>query len=205
LALLLIWCHAPSLGIAAALIAGAVGAVGIHRTAERIAMHDRRPADVRTPSEAAALYFACDHEAGRMWKRIAAAPDRAERTAQLRALAGLVEDMAVVYCLVEDDARVAAEVQRDMNDEVRLLNAVAAAEASIVVTRRKRPWSELEQHAGDLLDALADPSVDGTARAELYSHLAQRVIDAKVVAGQGSEVLDSISRCLAPRTRVNTR
>jgi hypothetical protein len=205
LALVLIDRHGPTWGIAAAIFGALAGAEGIRRTAIRLDI-DLEPMAVSTPTAAEKLYFARDHQAGHLWRRLSPTTDPAGHAHVYRELAGLVEDMAVVYRLVEGDVRVAIEVQRDQNDEVRVLHAVAAAEQARAdgTPRQARPWPDLERAAGDLLDRIADPAESAPGiRARCYLDLADRLISKNVLAGNGAEVLASISRCYAALPEVN--
>ena len=127
LAFTLISRYGPAWGIAAAILGGLAGAEGIRRTGRRLGgLLD--PAAVATAGDAERLYFARDHQAGHLWRQLSPTTGPAGHARVYRQMAGLVEDMAVVYRLVEDDVAVAIEVQRDQNDEVRMLHAVAGAE-----------------------------------------------------------------------------
>lgn len=210
-AVLLIVRHGPGWGLIAALAGLLASGEGIRRTANRWnAALD--PATLTTRSAARALYFARDHQSGQVWRRLTAATGPTQRAALYRDLAGLFEDIAVVFLLVHHDhandvgqADPAEQVEalRDRNDEIRLLYAVADAEQARATgtLRARRPWLALEQHAGALLDRIADSSAQATPQdlADLYWQLADQVDATGVVDGTATDVLCSISRSYASR------
>lgn len=204
-AALLILRHGPGWGLAAALACVLASGAGISRSATcwNAALD---PVKITARSSARALYFARDHQAGRVWRRLTPTTGPAQRAALYRELAGLSENIAVVFPLVnriQTDQIEQVEALRDRNDEIRLLYAAAGAEHARATgtARERRPWPALERHAGDLLNRIASTTPQTTPQelADLYWQLADRVDATGVVEGTAADLFCSISRSYASR------